>query len=697
MVHMGTKKGLVMKNEIYLYGTVGADFWGEDFFTAIQVRDMLAGVEGDVSVRINSGGGIAPEGQAIYNLLKDHDGIVNVIIDGMAASAASLIAMAGDTITMRAGATIMIHDPAQWTTEGRGTEDDHLHAAKGLSVMAKSFAKVYAARAGISVEAARDVMKAETWLEGDDAINAGFATHTDEETSAIAARFDYSIYAHAPKDLQRSNVPAASRKSRTAVMAMMAGTSARTPKGNTMRDEEQQMVDDQDDTTITTEDEQDDKAVTAVEDEEIEDVADGDDDAADEDDEIPEAAQIVDVVASLGGTFEMASNMIRRRLTLSQSVEEIKMQQRSKNPMTNKTPAGRQTASILRDERDTRRRGMTMALSAQIARTAEVDDRARPYMNMSIVEMAAASIGHKGPIRNAGQRVDVLMAASHSTSDFPGIFENALNRVLLERYAVAEPTYKMISRQRNFADFREVSLLRVGDFPTLKKVAENGEIEFGTFGESKETAVLAAYARGIRISRQMLVNDDLGAIDEVLSTVASAVARFEEQTFYGFALAVKMADNVNMFHASHKNLAAAGSPINVASVGDGRAAIRKQTGVGGEKLGLNPTVLLVGPNQETAAEQLVAAITPQSSAVVNPFSGKLTVVMSAEIEDNSWYLFAGPTGGGANFVHGYLEGAEAPRVRMDEPFGQQGMAATVELDFGLGAADFRGGYKNPGL
>src|SRR5690606_23870751 len=133
------------------YGTVGSSFWDEEYFTAKTVREALADLSGPLTVRINSGGGIATEGQAIYSALRSYGDQVHVVIEGIAASAASLIAMAGDTITMSTGAILMIHDPASWYIDGRGTEEDHLHAAKGLGVIANAYASIYAKRAGVSV------------------------------------------------------------------------------------------------------------------------------------------------------------------------------------------------------------------------------------------------------------------------------------------------------------------------------------------------------------------------------------------------------------------------------------------------------------------------------------------------------------------------------------------------------------------
>jgi hypothetical protein len=367
------------------------------------------------------------------------------------------------------------------------------------------------------------------------------------------------------------------------------------------------------------------------------------------------------------------------------------------NPMTGKRSPASPTARIIRDERATRRTGMVAALAAQLTGASTVASVARPYMSMSLVEMAADCIGHRGPLRTPGQKLQVFMDASHSTSDFPAIFENALNKVLLERYQVAEPTYRLISRRRDFTDFRVHPMVRAGDFPKLQPIAETGEIKFGTIGENRETAILQSFAVGLRITRQMMINDEMGAIDQVLGDYGQMIADFEEERFYQFFTTANLADGVAVFHTSRNNVAGTASAITVASVALGRAAIRKQTTLGGQKMNMAPSIILVGPNKETEAEQLVAAIQPQQAGNVNPFSGRLQVVVTAQITDNSWYLLAGADRpGGACFVHGFLDGGAAPRIRTEETFGTQGVAMTVEHDFGLGAIDFRGGYRNAG-
>ena len=357
-----------------------------------------------------------------------------------------------------------------------------------------------------------------------------------------------------------------------------------------------------------------------------------------------------------------------------------------------------QTARVIRDESEARRAGMGAALVAQIMNVDPTNEMALPYMNHSIVEMAALSVGMTSrSLRTTADREAVLNAGFHATSDFPAIFEDAMNKALLARYQMAEPTYRQISRQRNFKDFRLHNMVRAGDFPKLQKVGEGGEIKSGTFSDSKETAAVVPYAVQFAITRQMLVNDDLNAIDEVINDYGNEVADFEERTFYAFKAGAKLSDNKSIYHADHKNLATGGnaSAITVDAIGLGRAAMRKQTTKDKRKINVTAKILLVSPDKETEAEKLVASIQANDEIKVNPFSGKLRVVSPAELEGNAWELIAEPSRV-ANFVWGYLDGYEAPRIRMAEPFGTQGVKISLEHDFGVGAADYRGGFKNTG-
>lgn len=685
------------QNEIQLYGTVGASFWDEEYFTPKTVRQMLEGRTGPLTVRINSGGGVASDGQAIYTILKDYPDEVEVVVDGVAASAASLIAMAGDRITMRLGSWMLIHDPAQLFAVGRGTADDHRELAAFLDKIGDAYAGVYAVRSGISVEAAREIMRSETIYVGNEAVEAGFATdYEGDQDAAEPAAFDYRIYANAPQAVREASERLGACPGQMALAAFIAGqpriaketpvmsdtkkaaagaptAEIETPEGAGVHHETQEAP------SPATQASEPVAAVTMS---------------------ATQASRLYQIAARASVSAEVVAAAIDAGHDFETALDQISANWKEQGDVD--TPMhGRPTARILRDERETMRTGMEQALVAQMSRRDPASDMARPYMAMSLVEMAAEASGYDGPMRTAHDRQQVFMA-THSTSDFPAIFENALNKQLEARYRDAVPTYRNIARQVTFNDFRPHPMVRVGDFPELQEINEGGEIQFGTFGEKKESVAVKSYAIGVRISRHMLINDELDAISQIVADRGRAIARFEDKVFYAMMLGGSNSDGPTLaetsrqvFNTTDKTKVSSGAAINVASLAAGRAALRKQVGIDGAALGVAPSILLVGPDKETEAEQLVAPVAAAQAGNVNPFSGRLRVVTTEKITNNAWYLFADPADV-PNFVFGFLSGFDAPRMRMDEPFGQQGMALSVEHDFGVGAIDFRGGYKNPG-
>ncbi|MEO3997188.1 Mu-like prophage major head subunit gpT family protein [Mesorhizobium sp. CAU 1732] len=409
-----------------------------------------------------------------------------------------------------------------------------------------------------------------------------------------------------------------------------------------------------------------------------------------------QAADIMDIGTRAGMTNDDILNAVRSNV----SVETFRSQ--AFNHLADVSrQAPTEPGRVLRDERETRRAGMVEALSIRLgAPVAQAGPTAaaREYMDMvDIVEFAARSLDHRSRLVTVRDREELLSRAFHTTSDFPAIFSDAINVSLERRYALAEQSYRRISRRRDFVDFRPHTAVGIGEFPMLKGLTEAGEIKFGTFGESKEQIAVVPYARGIRVTRQMLVNDRLGAIAEIMAGYGRTVSRFEEITFFSMMLSAntKLADGKAVFHADHSNLASAGSAINTTAISTGKAAMRKQKGLDDAKLNITPSILLVSPDKEDEALQYLAPIMANDSVKVNVHVGTLSPVVSAELEGNPWYLFADPADA-AVYQWGFLDGYTAPRVRFDEPFGTQGIGMTVEHDFGCGAIDFRGGFKNPG-
>jgi ATP-dependent Clp protease protease subunit len=158
---------------ISVYDVIGYDYWTGDGVTAKRVAAALRSMgAGPVTVNINSPGGDMFEGLAIYNLLREHDGEVTVKVLGLAASAASIIAMSGDTVEISRAAFLMIHNA--WVM-AIGNRNDLAEVAATLKPFDDAMASIYAARTGADPTAMAKLMDAETWIGGQAAIDDGFA------------------------------------------------------------------------------------------------------------------------------------------------------------------------------------------------------------------------------------------------------------------------------------------------------------------------------------------------------------------------------------------------------------------------------------------------------------------------------------------------------------------------------------------
>lgn len=164
--------------EIAIYDQIGVDWWSGEGWTAKKMRAILNRVKGkDITVKINSPGGDVFEGLAIYNELRAHNGKVTVQVMGLAASAASFIAMAGDEIVMGLGTFMMVHKAWGMVV---GNEDDFREAADLFAQFDAALSDIYEARTGKSADEIGALMREETWMGPKEAIALGFADSSDD-------------------------------------------------------------------------------------------------------------------------------------------------------------------------------------------------------------------------------------------------------------------------------------------------------------------------------------------------------------------------------------------------------------------------------------------------------------------------------------------------------------------------------------
>lgn len=259
----------------------------------------------------------------------------------------------------------------------------------------------------------------------------------------------------------------------------------------------------------------------------------------------------------------------------------------------------------------------------------------------------------------------------------------------------------MIAAQRAFSDFRPHSFLRPGDFPAPLLNGEAAEITYGTLSESKETATAVRLARRLALSREVIVNDGLGALADMAAPAGRRCVDVENATVYALLAqnsgsGPALRDGNAMCTTVRTNKAASGTAIDATSIGAGRAAMRKLTSLDGLKLNVSAAMLACGPDKEHQALQVVTASTvPATDATSNPYKGKLEVVADANISGNNWYLFASPSQF-PTLIWGYLDGYVGPQFQTQEAWATDGVEFRVILYFGAGAVDWRGVYHNPG-
>lgn len=214
------------KVEILIYDQIGSDFWSEGITAKQFVHDLQAkGKVRRIDVRINSPGGSFFDGLAIYNTLKNHPAVVDVYIDGIAFSMASVIAMAGDTISMAKNALMMIHNPKGVAS---GTPEEILAYAELMTKARDSIVMAYEDKTGIPRDEILAMVNAETYLDADEAVAKGFADEVTEQL-AVAAHCTLPEFINVPAEVQAKLTSLSTETAMADSTIDVAGTPQRIP------------------------------------------------------------------------------------------------------------------------------------------------------------------------------------------------------------------------------------------------------------------------------------------------------------------------------------------------------------------------------------------------------------------------------------------------------------------------------------
>jgi len=355
----------------------------------------------------------------------------------------------------------------------------------------------------------------------------------------------------------------------------------------------------------------------------------------------------------------------------------------------------RSTGHVTLDDPQTRAQAMGEAILCRVDPAHQPSGPARAYVGLSLPELARESLRRSGASVTGLGTAEVVTRALgglHSTSDFALALSDTVGRVLATAYRAAPSGLKPLARQVTLPDFRTRSFIRMSGLSDLEKVNEHGEFKRGTLEESGETVRLATFGKVFGITRQAIVNDDLGALADIPRKLGEAAARFEADKLAAvLASNPTMGDSVALFHAQHGNLAASGAAPAELTLSAARQAMRAQKDDAGFLISVQPRYLVVGPALETAAEKLLASIQPTTTDDVQPI--KLTLVVEPRLSGNGWYVVDPAVDG---LVYAHLAGEPGPQVESRTGFDVDGVETRVRLDFGAAFIDHRGWYRNAG-
>jgi len=692
MINVKLRAGARGVAEITIYDPIGQDWFG-DGVTAKKFRSDLnaLGAVSEIIVRINSPGGAVFDGVAIYNALKEHAAKVIVHVDGLAASIASVIAMAGDEVIMGVGSQMMIHDP--WML-AIGDSDDMRKAAEMLDKVGTGLIDAYAAKTGKSHSEIAEWMAAETWFTPDDAIEHGFADskvdYSEGVEEKVAAQMrDFTPFA-TPEKFRAFAMSRVSKPPQTDAGSLLsASADAPTPEGaSTMKPETA-------DPSANTADIQ---AAQA---------------AARKAEKDRRSAVRARFPGKLATDYASLLAECLEDMECTPEAASDKVLAKVGQGVTPMRPEG-----VIVPDADARDRFREGALKAMLSRTGHGErETGNEFNGMSLAEIASHALKLVGVSVKGLSRDQIAsrIFASQTSSDFPQLLSSTAGKVLRAAYGNFPNTWDKWAAAGSVSDFKAHPRIQLGSFNSLDTIAEGGEYSYGSLAEDYESAQATTKGKALALSRQMVVNDDLGGFLRRAQLMGRAAARSVNAGAYAYLNSGSSnhgptsTDTGQYFNATavttaggHANLTSSGTALSVASLGVGRIAMAKQKDKSlREVLNIEPKILLVPIGKEDLARQLIASETDPASSnskVPNIYRGRFEVVSDPALDAISataWYLFGGPADV-AGFEVVFLDGVQSPFVDEMIDFDTDAMKFKVRLDYGYAIGDWRAGYKNVG-
>jgi uncharacterized protein (DUF849 family) len=318
------------------------------------------------------------------------------------------------------------------------------------------------------------------------------------------------------------------------------------------------------------------------------------------------------------------------------------------------------------------------------------------FRNASLLDVARELTNFSGYDRME------LAKRAMTSSDFTLLLGNVANRVIADSFEEQEGTYHLWTQNVELPDFRvrnEVALKNGnGRLRKIKELSEKKNIEFAENGEAWK---LESYGEKFFLTREMIINDDLGVFTGIVNQFGTMSKRTANGLVYDLLQAkgdfssFKMADGKAIFEATtHKNYTSSGTVLSSPNLTTARTAMRRQKD-GAQTLNIAPKYLLVSPENEASALQILTSEADPSktnSGITNIHKNSLTMISDSELDALPWYLAAGRN----TIKTGTLQGSGGMPIVQQNTSSLAGTEFECVFDFGVMVSDFRGLYKNNG-
>ena len=628
--------------EVFIYDEIG--MWG---VSAQQFANELKEVGNvrQINLHIHSPGGDVFDGIAIYNLLKNHPANKTVYIDGLAASMASVIAMAGDEVIMPENAMLMIHKP--WGIQGGDAEELRKYADL-LDKVENTLIPAYAKKTGKSHEELAEMLAEETWLNGKECVEQGFADKLAEPVKAMA-----TIKSERIKEF--NNMPKAMKEMLFA------------PQGNAKPQQPVQATPPVAEAQPVAKDQPSIDPVAAL---------------------AARNAAIKATFTAFGDKYDglMADCLADVSMTAEQAKDKLLAKLGE-----NTTPSVPQNhiyagnGNLVGDS----------VKSALLAR-AGVDkaEKDNAYNAMTLRELARASLVDRGvSVLNYNPMQIVGMAFTHSTSDFGQILIDVAHKSVLRGWEESKENFESWTHKGTLTDFRPAYRVGLGGFDSLPMVREGAEYTYVTLGDTGTHVSLATYGGLFSITRQTVINDDMN----MLTAIPFKLGQAARATIADLVFAqltgdpVMTYDGKKLYDATHKNTLTNGK-IDVTTIDQAIQLMNAQKSFDGKQLAIEPDVLLTPTSLFTKTKQVLGSSSVEgadiNAGIINPLQNVVPVTKSQRLQGINpkvWYLLNKDA-----IEVSYLNGVEQPFIDQQTGFTVDGVTTKVRIDAGVNVLDHRG-------